>query len=514
MSASSSTQSQLASQPQPLFALIADQARARPNEVAVVHGAQRISFLALATGSMKLAQALNEQGVMQGMRVGLSMQSSSMALMTLFALALRGACAVPLSLGRSAENRREIAAKYQVQWVLTDVPEGKLQGFSALELHSLQISSQDMNSTALLLSQPQTQHYGHLATQEWFVVLSSGSTGVPKGVALTQAQARTRVSQCMLEWNTQTRILPYEVAIGAGLFPALRALAAGGCMVVTGERDFENNFSQFVNEQGATHVMSSPWMAEQLLKQLEKTNAKLAMPSVQYLWIAGGHCPRAVLEGLLERATPNVWMVYASAETGILAGAPARELLQQPGLTGYLGDWVEAEVLDEKGHAVDAKKASEEVGLMRFRAANWPQAYAHEADNADAPFAQGWYRSSDRGRIDVKRRVFVQGRSDGFVNVAGMRIDPYQIEPELVAKLGLEECAIFASLQADGTSVLTVAIRDTQQTKLEEIPPMLFELLQAPMALPVRIVTMPRLPRNSLGKIARQDLQKQFSIQV
>jgi acyl-coenzyme A synthetase/AMP-(fatty) acid ligase len=492
----------------PLFGLIADQARLRPETVAVVQGSQQISFLALAAGSMKLANALKQQGVAQGMRVGLSMQSSPMALMSLLAMALLGACAVPLSLGRSPQNRAEIAAKYQVSVVLTDIAAGKLQGYSSLELTSIQVSPQDLASTQQQLAQSTSEQYQHLASQEWFVVLSSGSTGVPKGVALTQAQARVRVSQCMLAWKANTRVLPYELAIGAGLFPALRSLAAGGCVVVTNAQDFEQDFARFVNEHRATHVMSSPWMAEQLLRQLERADAKHAMPTVQYLWIAGGHCSRAVLEGLMERATPNVWMVYASAETGILAGSPASELLEHAGLTGTLGDWLEAEVVDEQGQVLNANQ----VGILRFRAKGWPQAYAHVVDNTETPFAQGWYRSSDRGRIDDQRRVF--GRADGFVNVAGMRIDPYQLEPALIQKLGLEECAIFASLQKDGTSVLTVAIRESQQSLKDRVAKELVALLNSPVLVSIRVECMKSLPRNALGKIARYELQRMFSVQV
>ncbi|NJM44700.1 MAG: AMP-binding protein [Brachymonas sp.] len=67
------------SKPLPLFALIAHQARQRPESTAVVYGEQKISYLALAAGSLKLSRSLASAGIRAGDRVGVSFNSSPLA---------------------------------------------------------------------------------------------------------------------------------------------------------------------------------------------------------------------------------------------------------------------------------------------------------------------------------------------------------------------------------------------------------------------------------------------------
>jgi acyl-coenzyme A synthetase/AMP-(fatty) acid ligase len=494
----------------PLFALIAHQARIRPQAIAVVHGEQRISYLALAAGSMKLSRSLADAGIRSGDRVGVAFHSSAMAIMALFALALLGTCAVPLSWGRPPQARAAIAKRFAVQCTLADQAGAEVEGIQSLVLQRISVGQQDLQQTQSLLAESRPEQYAGQHKMPWFIVLSSGSTGVPKGIALTQAQAWARIKQCMLEWTNDAKVLPYDLAIGAGLFPSLRALAVGGTVVVTSHQDFEAGFADFVNHHRGTHIMSSPWMAEQLLEQLERQDVVNGLPHVKYLWIAGGHCSHRVLEGLMKRATPNIWMIYASAETGILAGAPAKDILQTPGFSGYLGNWVKAKVLDEQMHEL----AGGDVGTMCFHAEGWPDRYAHSEDNQNSPFAKDWYRSSDQGRIDDQRRVFVHGRVDGYVNVAGMRIDPYRLEDLLAEQLNVKESAVFASLLNGAENRLTVAIRTADQGLISQIERTIHAHLQAPSHLVVAVITLDMLPRTPSGKIDRQALKRNFSVAI
>ncbi|NJM44699.1 MAG: AMP-binding protein, partial [Brachymonas sp.] len=132
--------------------------------------------------------------------------------MALFALALLGACAVPLSWSRPKQSRVSIAQKFSVQRTLADREGAEIEGLEALILRGLELSQDDIQQTQALLSQSSPEQYASQHAMPWFIVLSSGSTGVPKGIALTQAQAWARVKQCMLEWTNEAKILPYDLA--------------------------------------------------------------------------------------------------------------------------------------------------------------------------------------------------------------------------------------------------------------------------------------------------------------
>jgi acyl-coenzyme A synthetase/AMP-(fatty) acid ligase len=492
----------------PLFSLLAERVRKKPDACAVVYRNQAISYLALATGALKLVQALQAQGIKPGTKVGLSFNASPMALMLLFALARLGACVIPLSLGRDEASRAEIAQKFGVNVLIAENAQARLAGVPSLEIHSVSISTLEMQQTQDLLQQTGASAYEALASMPWFVVLSSGSTGVPKGVALTQAQAWARIRQSLLPWTESTRVMPYDLAIGAGLFPALRTLAAGGTVIITEDSDFKAGLAEFATRHRATHVMSSPWMAAQLLQQV--VDQKAAMPTVEFLWIAGGHCARHVLEGLMERATPNVWVKYASAETGVVAAAPARELLSTPGMSGRIGSWIEAGVVNDAGEPLPQGSS----GLLRFKAPGWPQAYADAQDNAEGAFRDGWYVSKDHGRILPNGYLIVEGRVEGLVNVAGMRVQAEFFEELLSTRLALKECAVFSVLQADGSSKLAVALAQADAAKREAVTNLLMEHFKDLTRDVCLVFELPSLPRTPMGKISRRQLQQQFSVSV
>jgi acyl-coenzyme A synthetase/AMP-(fatty) acid ligase len=486
----------------PLFALLADRVRGNADAVAVIYRGKEISYLTLATGALKLANALQAQGIKAGDRVGFAFSSSPLAIMLLFALARLGVCVVPLSLMRDASSRTEIAKKFELQLMIAEGANARLPALASLEVQSVTISTQDLAQTRELLTQVGAQDYQHLTSAPWFVVLSSGSTGVPKGVALTQAQAWVRIDQSTLSWNEHTRLLPYDLAIGAGLFPVLRTLHAGGTVIITEDSDFSGGFAEFATRHRATHVMSSPWMAAQLLEQLDDT--PLQMPTVQYLWIAGGHCARHVLEGLLHKATPNVWVKYAAAETGVVASGRAEDLLQTPGLAGKIGDWIDAMVVDEAGHAL----AEGSVGLLRLRAPGWPEAYADAQDNAEGAFIDGWYTSKDYVQILPGRQLVVQGRAEGMVNVAGLRLPGEHFEELLMARLGLRECAVFSSLLPDGTNRLVVAVLREDMQHKEAVLELMKAQLDRALVAQLDVLAVSDIPRTPMGKVARRKLQE------
>ncbi len=492
----------------PLFSLLADRVRKKPDACAMVYRDQEISFLVLATGALKLAQVLQQQGVKAGSKMGWSFNTSPLAVMLLFAMARLGACVIPLSLGRDGASRAEIARKFGVELLVAENAASRLAGWPSLEIHKVSISVQEMQNTKQLLAEQGEQANSGLADLPWFVVLSSGSTGVPKGVALTQAQTWTRIEQSVLPWTEATRVLPYDLAIGAGLFPALRTLAAGGTVIITEDSDFKAGLAEFATRHRATHVMSSPWMAAQLLEQLGDRRA--AMPTVEFLWIAGGHCARSVLEGLIERATPNVWVKYASAETGVVAAASAHELLSTPGLSGRIGDWIEAGVVNEAGEPLPEGSS----GLLRFRALGWPEAYADAQDNAEGAFRGGWYQSKDYGRILPNGYLIVEGRIEGLVNVAGMRVQAEFFEELLTTRLALKECAVFSVLQADGSSKLAVAVSRADAAKRDDVAALLMEHFKELTRDVCLVFELPTLPRTPTGKISRRQLQQQFSVSV
>jgi acyl-coenzyme A synthetase/AMP-(fatty) acid ligase len=155
---------------------------------------------------------------------------------------------------------------------------------------------------------------------------------------------------------------------------------------------------------------------------------------------------------------------------------------------------------------------SGETGLLRFRAQGWASAYATQQDNEEKAFLEGWYQSKDYGRILPNGYLIVEGRAEGMVNVAGMRIQAEYFEDLLCARLGLKECAVFSSLGADGESQLAVALAQEDASKRDEVSQALMAHFKEFTRDTCLVFDVPQLPRTAMGKIARRQLQEQFSV--
>ena len=488
-----------------ISAILEHAVRQYPDAPAMVFQDAEVSYVTLAAAAHKLQQRFAAQGVGRGSRLGVTLAPSPVFLATLFALARLGACAVPLSAGRPLEQRLEMARKFDIQALIAEQAEQGFMGWPLIQVSDIGVGLEDFQAARAVQVRQAVEPKAELADLPWFVVLSSGTTDNPKGVALTQRQSLTRIRQSALVWNRQTRSIPYEMSIGAGLFPALRTLAVGGTVIVAQDSDFAGGFSSFVQRHQGTHLLLSPWMAAQLVAQLE--GQRHAMPSLECLWISGGHCPREVLLALMERVTPHVWLKYASVETGIVAAIPAAQALQTPGLSAIVCDWVQAQVLDEDGAAVSQGQS----GLLAFRAEGWPTGYWAEEDNQDQSFKDGWYRSKDYGRLGERGQLFVQGRAEGALNIAGIRVQPEYLEQLLCDKLGIGECAVLDVLLPDHAAALVVVVTQADAAKAVQIQTALAEQLGAMAKVNIRVKTIAQIPRIGLGKIARRALKVQFS---
>jgi acyl-CoA synthetase (AMP-forming)/AMP-acid ligase II len=481
-----------------ICALLRQGAAQYPAATAVIHQNHAYSYLTLAVAAHHLQLQFAAQGIQRGMLVGITLPPSPVFLATIFALAAIGACALPLSPSRDPNQRIELANKFGIHRLVVNQHEQALEGWPALVLDNLHLDEQD------LLSYQQSSSLvpdASLADAAWFVVLSSGTTSNQKGVALTQTQSLTRIGQSALIWDRHTRTIPFEMSMGAGLFPALRTLAHGGTLLLMENADFDNNFADYVNRHQATHILLSPWMAAQLVQQLQ--GRKLAMPSLRYLWLGGGHCPQDVLSSLLERATPNVWVKYASVETGVIAAASASEALRTPGLSGKLGAWVEARTQQEDGTVL----AAGQPGLLSFRSIGWPSRYQADADNASGSFSNGWYCTQDYGRLGPDGSVYVEGRAQGALNLGGIRIQPEFLEDAIAKQLKIIDCAAVDLRLTDGRSEIVIAVTAADASKSAHILALLAQELAASPLISKRVAVVPKILRSGMGKVARQQMR-------
>ncbi len=252
---------------------------------------------------------------------------------------------------------------------------------------------------------PRTQDRGAPRQTEW-VMFTSGTTGAPKMVqhslaGLTAAIKRNASQDGPVVWGTF-----YDIRRYGGLQIFFRALLDGGSLILSSPREPIGNHLVRLGAHGATHVSGTPSHWRRALM-----SPSVQAMSLRYVRLSGEIADQAILDHLracYPRA--RVGHAYASTEAGVgfevddgLAGFPA-------GMIGRLPSGVEMKVED---------------GTLRIRSNRTAVRYV--GDGAALADDDGFV---DTGDIVERRgdRYFFVGRSNGVINVGGLKVHPEEVE--------------------------------------------------------------------------------------
>ncbi|WP_091294194.1 o-succinylbenzoate--CoA ligase [Amycolatopsis xylanica] len=117
-------------------------------------------------------------------------------------------------------------------------------------------------------------------------------------------------------------------------------------------------------------------------------------------------------------------------------------------------------------------------------------------------FADGWFETSDRGRIDEDGRLEVLGRVDDMINTGGVKVPATAVERVLISQFGVKDaCVVGVPHHRWGETVVAVIVADGEPS---------IEWLRAavrkaagPAAVPKRFEFVDELPLRGPGKIDR-----------
>jgi propionyl-CoA synthetase len=172
-------------------------------------------------------------------------------------------------------------------------------------------------------------------------------------------------------------------------------------------------------------------------------------------------------------------------------------------------------VLDEAGQEV----APDEEGAIVVKAPLPPSAFAtvwHDHERFEQSYWSqypGFYLTGDGGYRDNDGYVYVMGRTDDVINVAGHRLSTGRIEEVLAEHAAVAECAVVGIHDADKGQVPVglLLLKDGVDTEEETLVAELVQKVRdgvGPIANFKRALVVTRLPKTRSGKILRQVIRK------
>jgi acyl-CoA synthetase (AMP-forming)/AMP-acid ligase II len=495
-----------------------------PDRVAIATPRTGITYGDLAKRVAGLALALQDEGVRPGHRVMVALPNVPATVV--ISLALHAVGAVPVEVDRTwgSETLGEVAARAGVDRAFAwwqDLERWRRAGRELSIAHVVRVTqagvgsseaglSLDADADSVSLASPTSLPAStHREPSELaLIIYTSGSSGAPHGVGQTfrniVANTRSIVSYLHLGPDDRALLtLPLHYCYGRSVLQT--HLATGGSVFLEGRTAFPASILQSLREHLCTGLPGVPLTFEMLRRQGDVAGS--SFPRLRYVTQAGGAMAPETIAWAVEAFAPaEVFVMYGQTEaTARLSYVPPEFVLRKPRSIGIPIPGVELRVIRRDG----SEAAVGEVGELIARGENVTPGYVDDPQATASILRDGWLWTGDLASRDDDGYLFHEGRAKEILKVGGHRVSPSEIESVIASHPGVAEAAVVGRpdpLMGE-TPVAFLVAREGSDPTPDELKAYCSERLPR-YKVPVRFVSLARMPRTSSGKLARDDLRR------
>lgn len=493
-------------QPRRLVDAFLDVARRRAEHPAIVVGDDRYSYRSVVEAAHTVARFLLDQPTFDtGSRVALAIGNCAEYLAGFFGVLLADGVVVPVPPNTEAGRLTRILSACDVATILT-APRtaarlATLDWGTRLSIDLSQPSPTPVSVPAVAVD-PEPIVDRKLA----MIMFTSGSTGEPKGVMLTNgnllANARSITEYLPIDKDDRAlALLPFCHAFGNSVLQT--HLLMGATLIVDGSLTFPNTVPEALRRHRATSFSGVPETYHLLMSYSDL--GRESLPDVRYMAVAGGALePTAALEVAGRLAPAEFYVMYGQTEaTARLAYLPPEDLEARAGSIGKAIPGVELKVVDEQGRTLEPG----EVGDLCARGPNVMLGYWNDPLATSSTIEDGWLRTGDVATVDPQGYIFVQSRKDDLIKIQGLRTHPREIE-DLVSRHfpGFRAIVVpYRFHNATRLALYLISRLASAEPPVSEIRQLCLRALPRPK-VPSYIEVLERAPLNESMKLDREGL--------
>lgn len=351
-----------------------------------------------------------------------------------------------------------------------------------------------------------------------YLVFTSGSTGMPKGVVITHSNFSSALvyQTSRLGFKRTSRVLDFaSYAFDAAWYNTLHTFYAGGCLCIPSENDRRNDLTGCISRLRPNFANLTPKLCE-----------FLDTPSLQALDMIelAGEAPDERQVSRMRTIT-KVRFAYGPAECSILS-----TVTDEHAVSSKIGSGLGVRTWVVNADNPDVLAPIGSVGELWIEGPLVGRCYLNNPEKTAAAFVNSpdWllqaapgfegrsgrlYRTGDLVRYAADGSLLFVGREDGQVKIRGQRVELGEIEHHMRQSLPRNTshsvvAEVISPLKSDNT-VLVVFIEnaDSMEAVVTSLDAKLAKLLPSYM-IPTAYISVDKIPVSQTGKTDRQQLRR------
>ncbi len=475
-----------------------------------------LSYRSLNLDSNRMANTFIDLGVDKGDRVILYLEKSLAYVIAYLAIQKIGAIAVPLNPGFKASEMSYFLDDTQAKLVLTGAETEsiiKAVDYQAktISIHTerpyqeLDFFRSGADATPRVEIQPD---------DPGLIIYTSGTTGKPKGTILTHRNLVHDAKNVITIWEiAESDVLCHALPFFHvhGLCFALHTALISGAHIKLLDRFSPQSVIHILSQQNTDFIctlfMAVPSMYSRLMDYMGPKRFDFEH---MRLWTSGS-------APLLAQDFERIKQIFGQApveregmtETGMNFSNPLKGE-RKPGSIGLPLPNLEVRIVDP-GTVADV--APGQIGEFWLKGPAVTPGYWRKPQETANAFADGWFRTGDLGRVDEGGYYYLTDRLKHIIISGGENISPKEIEGVINRHEGVRESSVVGVPDEKWGEKVVAALAVKSESRLNAAE--IQNLCKAHLhnwKCPKEVILVNELPKNSMGKILKEEVKKLFLI--
>ncbi|MFE3193595.1 acyl-CoA synthetase [Nocardia sp. NPDC059240] len=495
----------------PQAAAVTASAAVYPDAEALADERGVLTYRQLDEQSNALARGLLRSGLSQGDVVGLLARDHRGLALATAAAGKAGLRLALMNTGFATPQFAEVAAREKVRAVLADSEFGELLSALPADLprfltwvdegHELPADAVRIES---LISANGRESLPAPAKPAGFIILTSGTTGLPKGAPRTKVSPFATVLVVdrvpFPKRGAMVIVSPIFHTTGMGTWMIGTALA--NKIVLQRRFDAEATLAA-IAEHRAEMLVAVPTQLHRILALGPEIIGKYDTSCLHTVFVAGSALSPELATRWQDTFGEILYNGYGSTEVAITSVAQPHELRQAPGTVGRPPVTARIALFDEQDRRITTPNTR---GRIFSRTVAPFEGYT---DGRNKQIIDGYMSTGDMGHYDESGLYFVDGRDDDMIVSGGENVYPLEVENLLAERPDVDEVAVVGVPDEEFGKRLRAFIVPAAGTQPD--PQEIKGYVKANLArykVPRDIVFIDELPRNPTGKVLRRKLEE------